>query len=85
MNLQDIKVIKYVRTESKKFNFWVEIKDYSNLSGKRARKNMIKFFEAGLGPLGKKWEYSCYDHGSFVIKFDNEKDLLLFLLKAKNN
>lgn len=83
MNIEDIKIVRYVHTQTKKFNFWVEIKDYSKAHGKTARKNLIKFFEQGLGPLGEKWQYACYDPGSFVIKFDNEKDLLLFLLKAQ--
>lgn len=83
MTLDDIKLISYNRTSARRFGYWVRIKDYRQLKGKAAKKDLINFLESSLGPLGEKWHYSKYNDGTYEIKFDNEHDLLIFLLKAK--
>ena len=85
MILQDIKVLEYINTSCKKFGYWVKIKDYRKIQGKRARKSFIQFIEINLGPIGKSWTYQRLDEGLYFIKFHNEKDLLFFLLKANRD
>ena len=85
MTLDDIKIISYNHTSARRFGYWVRIRDYRQVSGKYARKTLIKFLEASLGPLGERWHYANYDNGIYEIKFNNEQDLLIFLLKAKGS
>lgn len=85
MTLDDIKIISYNRTSAKRFGYWVRIRDYRSINGKPARKSLIKFLEHSLGPLGNRWHYSRYENGIYEIKFDDERDLLFFLLKAKRD
>lgn len=85
MTLDDIKIISYSNTASKRFSYWVRIRDYRQVDGRYARKSLIKFLESGIGPLGVNWQYSKYDSGLYEIKFNNESDLLIFLLKAKKD
>lgn len=85
MNLDDIKIIAYNRTAARRFGYWVRIRDYRQTSGKRAKRGLIKFLEDSLGPLGERWQYARYENGMYEIKFDDERDLLIFLLKAKGS
>jgi hypothetical protein len=85
MTLDDIKIISYNRTTAKRFGYWVRIKDYRKLDNRMARKGFIRFIESSLGPLGERWQYTKYNNGTFEIKFDDERDLLIFLLKAKRD
>lgn len=84
MTLNDIKIIGYKNLSVKRFGYWVEIKNYNRLEGKRGRKEILNFFESFLGPLGIKWQYMKNDDSTFVLKLNDEKDLLLLLLRAKN-
>lgn len=87
MTLSDIKIVSYCNTSTKRFSYWVKIIDYKNhhLSNKQSRKSLIEFFELAIGPLGQKWQYSSYGNGIYQIKFNDEKDLLFFLLRAKKD
>lgn len=85
MNLNDLKILDYANTSCKRFNYWVKIKDYRKIDGQKARKSLIKFFESSIGPLGKTWNYHKLDYGIYLIKFNSEKDLLFFLLKAQRD
>jgi hypothetical protein len=87
MNLEDIRVIKYHSNLSKRFGHWVFILDrrpqYQSL-GKKGKKSLIDYFESLFGTLGVRWQYSKSDYG-FIIKLNDERDLLIFLLKFKKN
>lgn len=85
MTLDDIKIIAYNQTSARRFGYWVRIRDYRQVSGKYARKTFIKFLEQSIGPLGERWNYTRYENGMYEIKFDDERDLLIFLLKAKGS
>jgi hypothetical protein len=85
MNLDDIKIIAYNHTSARRFGYWVRIRDYRSVTGKKAKKSLVKFLEDSLGPLGQRWQYTRYENGMYEIKFDNEHDLLIFLLKAKGS
>ena len=87
MNLEDIRVIKYHSNLSKRFGHWVFILDrrpqYQSL-GKKGKKSLVGYFESLFGTLGVRWQYSKSDYG-FIIKLNDERDLLIFLLKFKKN
>lgn len=85
MKLEDIKIVNYRHTGARRFGYWVNIRDYRKVDGVYARKTFVKFLENTLGPLGLKWQYQRYDQGNYVIKFNDEKDLLIFLLKANRD
>ena len=85
MTLNDIKIISYNQTTAKRFGYWVRIKDYRKLEGRAARKGFIKFLESSLGPLGERWQYTRYTNGNYEIKFNDERDLLIFLLRAQRD
>jgi hypothetical protein len=83
----DIKINHYSILKAKRFNHWVTIHDLrssKNGSGKKGRKNFINFFQTILGPLGERWTFQKQDDFLYIIKIDNERDLLFFLLKFKN-
>lgn len=87
MNLEDIRVIKYHSNLSKRFGHWIFILDrrpQNQSLGKKGKKSLIKYFESLFGILGVRWQYSKSDYG-FIIKLDEERDLLIFLLKFKKN
>lgn len=72
-----------MNVESRRFSFWITFKDLRSSQrqhGKKARKELIKFWTQILGTLGEKWEYSVYSN-SFVIKVNNSHDITLMLLK----
>lgn len=85
MTLDDIKIISYNQTTAKRFGYWVRIRDYRPVKGRSARQSLIRFLESSLGPLGEKWQYTRYENGMYEIKFNDERDLLIFLLKAKGS
>jgi hypothetical protein len=85
MNPDDFRIIKYHANLSRNFGYWVFVSDrrpQRESDGKRGRKRFIAYFESLFGPLGSRWNYSRDFHG-FIIKLNDEKDLLLFLLKFK--
>jgi hypothetical protein len=53
----------------------------SKLSGKKARKSFIKEIETLFGPLGVRWQFQADEKSIYIIKLNDEKDVLLFLLK----
>jgi hypothetical protein len=87
MNIEDVRVIKYHSNLSKRFGHWISILDrrpqYQSL-GKKGKKSLISYFESLFGTIGVRWQYSKSDRG-FIIKLDNECDLVIFLLKFKKN
>jgi hypothetical protein len=85
MNSSDIKVIRHKDTGAKRFGYWIFFKDTRGsqiYSGKRGRKDLINFFENSFGTIGEKWSYQKLDIDKFIIKFDQEKDFIFFLLKS---
>jgi hypothetical protein len=85
MTLEDIKIVSYNRTTAKRFGYWVRIKDYRRLNGRMARLGLIRFLESTIGPLGERWQYTKYSSDLYEIKFNDEHDLLIFLLKAQRD
>lgn len=83
MKLDEFRIVNYKDVGTKKFSFWVLIKDRGKLEGKAARRSLIRFVESSLGPLGNRWQYEK-NQREIILKFDDERDLLIFLLKAKD-
>jgi hypothetical protein len=50
-----------------------------------ARLGLIRFLESSIGPLGERWQYTKYSSDLYEIKFNDEHDLLIFLLKAQRD
>lgn len=83
MTLDDIRLISYGSVKTKRFSYWVKFRDRRNISGQKARRDFINFFNGCFGPLGSKWQYSKYSYDEITLKIEDEKDLLIFLLKLK--
>ena len=86
MNSDHIKVINYYSTKTKRFAHWVRIHDYrpsGSKSGRRGKKDFINFVSGLFGLLGERWTYQKESDHSILLKFDQERDLLIFLLKFK--
>jgi hypothetical protein len=86
MNQEDIKIIKYLDLGTKRFQYWLTLIDCrggNQTSGKKGKKTLIKYLESLFGPMSGRWHFQRQDEHIYVIKLDQEKDLLIFLLKFK--
>lgn len=83
MILEEIKILKHKSTGAKKFGYWIFIRDQGKRQGIAARKSAIAFFTGVLGPMGIKWQYQKYDSQDYILKLNDEKDFLFFLLRLK--
>ena len=86
MTQDDIRVIRYHRDISRRFGHWVFFQDKRptrDTIGVRGRKNLIRYLESVFGPLGLRWNYEKTDQVIYILKLDDEKDLVIFLLKYK--
>lgn len=83
MTLEDIKILDHKSTGARRFGHWIKIRDHRQISGIAARKSFIKFFEQTLGPLGTRWQYERRGLGDYILKLNEEKDLLIFILRAR--
>lgn len=80
IKFDDFRFIKYVNTETSRFAFWLILQDSrNNILGTHAKKELIKFFETVLGPLGERWTYARY-FGTVIIKLDREVDATMIML-----
>jgi hypothetical protein len=85
MTAEDIQVIGYKKFDTKNFSFWVSFIDRrKNIDtlGRKGRKSFITYLESTFGKLGNRWHYQK-DNLKYIIKFDKESDLLIFLMKFK--
>jgi hypothetical protein len=87
MTLDDLNFIKYKTLDCKRFSHWVWLQDRSSgiNSKKKKRKKLRSFIESIIDKLSGRWQYQECDNNVYIIKLDNEKDLLVFLLKFKKN
>jgi hypothetical protein len=83
MNQNDIRLIKFGNAGTKRFGYWIHFRDRRNLAGLKARKSLIKFFDSCFGPLGDKWQYTKTSADEYIVKVEDEKHLMIFLLKLK--
>lgn len=86
MTFDDVKLIKHQSTGANRFGYWVHFRDQrpSSLSeGVKGKKSIIKFIESSLGPLGGKWQYQRFNGNDYILKLDNEKDLLFLILRFR--
>ena len=87
MTTDDIRVIRYHRGISNRFGHWIFFQDKRparGTIGTRGRKNLIRYLESVFGPIGVKWNYEKIDQVIYILKLNDEKDLLIFLLKYKS-
>ncbi len=87
MTPEDIRVVGYKKLETKNFSYWVTFLDNrknSETLGRKGRKTFIKYLESLFGKLGERWQYHK-DHNYCIVKFNQESDLLIFLLKFKRS
>lgn len=79
------RIIKFHKDLSNRFGHWIVFQDMrsgvSKMSGKRARKLFIKEIETLFGPLGGRWQFQADDRSRYILKLDDERDVLFFLLK----
>ena len=83
MTFDDIKILGHKQTTAQRFGHWIFIRSHSSKRGQALRKTIIKFFEQGLGPIGGRWQYQKCTDSDYILKLDNERDFLFFLLKIK--
>jgi hypothetical protein len=81
----DIEIVNYNKHEGNRFQHWINIIDRrsSKFQGKKRRREFLQFMESIFGPVGNKWTYQSLDYNSKILRFDQEQDLLIFLLKFK--
>jgi len=78
-------VLDYKPLGTRKFAHWVRIKPNKPFKGRSGRKEFITYFSGILGPLGEKWEYLKEHNNFYILKFNEESNLLFFLLKYKRS
>lgn len=83
MTFEDIKILWHKSSGARRFGYYIAIRNNTPKRGQAARKTMIKFFEQSLGPMGDRWQYQKYSDTEYILKLDNDKDFLFFLLKIK--
>ena len=83
MTADDIKLIRYMNADTRRFSFWMIFQDNRlDYFGRKLRnKQLVKFFETSLGPLNDKWQFDASDEGRFVIKADSDLDVTMMLLR----
>lgn len=88
MNIDDIKIVSYNRFETKRFSYWIKFMDlrrHDQQLGRKGRLNLIKYLESQFGKVGTRWQYQKDHNNTFILRFDKEQDLLIFLLKFKRS
>lgn len=87
MTLDDLNLVKYKTLECRRFAHWVWLQDRSSgtTSNKHKRRTLRQFIESFIGELSGRWQYQECDNNLYIVKLDNQKDLLVFLLKFKKN
>lgn len=86
MTFDDVRLIKYQRTNAQRFGFWVHFRDQRpnhQAIGIAGKKSVVKFITLSLGPLGGKWQYQRFNQVDYIIKMDNEVDLLFLIMRLK--
>lgn len=83
MTADDIRIVRYMDTNTRRFSFWMVFHDNRfKYAGRRfANKELIRFFESTLGKLGDKWQFDARDPDRFIIKADSDLDVTMMLLK----
>lgn len=83
MTADDIRLIRYMNADTRRFSFWMIFQDNRlDYRGRRVRnRELIKFFETIMGPLNDKWQFDASDAGTFVIKADSDLDVTMMLLR----
>lgn len=81
MIADEIRLIRYMNANTRRFSFWLIFQDNRNVVGKKAKRDLIKFFESTMGPLGAKWNFESTKNGRFAIKADSEADVTMMLLR----
>jgi hypothetical protein len=78
--IKGVRVEKYFRADAVNYNHWVVLA--ADLSvDKSKRRLFIKFVETLFGRIGERWHYQRIDFGRFILKFQNELDAVIFLMK----
>jgi hypothetical protein len=83
MTFDDIKILGHKQTTAQRFGHWIFIRNHSSKRGQALRKTVIGFFEQGLGPMGVRWQYQKCTDCDYILKLNDERDFLFFLLKIK--
>jgi hypothetical protein len=79
MNFESIKLIWKKDLGTNRFSNWIYIRILTNVR----KKELVKFLETNLGPLGEKWQYQILSGSELILKLNDDRDLLFFLLKLK--
>lgn len=86
MTFDDVRLIKHQVTGARRFGYWVHFRDQrpsSNSNGRRGKLSIINFVESAFGPLGSRWQYQRFDTNNYILKLNNEQDLLMLILRFK--
>jgi hypothetical protein len=84
MTFDDLKLVSNKITGAKRFGHWIYFRDQRkqiHQTGRKGRKELINFFESRLGILGHRWNYQRADSNGIILKINEEKDFLFFLLR----
>lgn len=86
MKIDDIEILDYFNVQTKGFTYWVRFRDRRNSKdskGRKGRLTFIRYLESFYGKIGDRWFYQKENDSTFIVKFNQESDLLIFLLKYK--
>jgi hypothetical protein len=78
------RIIKHYSNISKRYGNWIVFMDMRSdvvREGRKGRKLFIKEVEQLFGPLGLRWQFQQSSDYEYILKLDDERDLLFFLLK----
>lgn len=84
MDFNDIKLIKHSDTSARQFGYWIHFRDRrdkSTSSGRKGRRDLIKFVESKIGPIGSRWQYQKLEQNDYILKLNSQQDFLIFLLR----
>jgi len=81
-----ITTLAFNTLKGRRFTHWITVEGEDLLQGatrKKKNKNLVARMESMFGPEGQRWTWTA--NGSKpIIRFQEEKDLLFWLLKYPN-
>lgn len=84
MNLKEINTLKYSSYTGRRFTHWLTVEGLVEGATRKAKnKNLVAKMESMFGPEGDRWTWTANGNNP-IIRFQEEKDLLFWLLKYPN-
>lgn len=84
MNLKEINTLQYKSYEGRRFTYWLTVEGLLEGNTRKIKnKNLVARMESMFGPEGDRWIWTANGERP-IIRFQEEKDLLFWLLKYPN-